>query len=210
MILALVNGVRTMPFAGGKGLCPLCRTDTHARCGLLKRHHWAHNSTDDCDTSKESETDWHIDWKMKFPEEFREIIVGHNRADVKVRDRVFEFQHSPISPEDIMAREATYGATNLTWIIDTKPFIHNLADLSTTRHAYTGLRKVNWKYPKLNWQFSDADKYLDFGNGWLGKIKTIERRYIEFRFIKTDEFMSPIVSEAEALHKMKLLYPCLP
>jgi hypothetical protein len=61
-------------------------------------------------------TAWHLGWQERFPEHMREVTIGPHRADVKTSKCVIEFQHSPISVEDIQAREAFYG--NMVWVFD--------------------------------------------------------------------------------------------
>ncbi|WDD92819.1 hypothetical protein Bsp3421_002850 [Burkholderia sp. FERM BP-3421] len=76
-----------------------------AKCGRVKVWHWAHKGKKPCDPWYESETQWHRDWKDKFPREWQEV-VDHDAqsgeihiADVKTpHGLVLEFQHSPRRP----------------------------------------------------------------------------------------------------------------
>ncbi len=123
MQIALVNNKRTLPSPKLKGKCPVCGQDVIAKCGKYRRFHWAHKSKENCDSWKEHETDWHIDWKNRFPAEWQEIIhtdpVTREKhvADVKTSyGMVLEFQHSHIDPKERESREYFYR--NMVWIVD--------------------------------------------------------------------------------------------
>ncbi len=125
MQYALINGMRSEPVKGSTGICPTCNNRVIAKCGSIKVHHWAHHGINerDCDIWWENETDWHRNWKNRFPEEFREksfkdLVTGENhRADIFINSGVtIEFQHSRISLEEIKSREAFYS--NLIWVVD--------------------------------------------------------------------------------------------
>lgn len=74
MQYALVDGKRSQALKGMKGVCEHCKKDVIAKCGDIKLHHWAHQSTKDCDHWWEPETLWHREWKSLFAEEFREVL----------------------------------------------------------------------------------------------------------------------------------------
>lgn len=73
------------------------------------------------------ESVWHRQWKEAFPVSFREKTfyseeqACHHRADVHTPcGTTIEFQHSPISLEELRSREAFYP--NLVWVVDGKKF----------------------------------------------------------------------------------------
>lgn len=122
-----VNGQKTLPFPKGKGNCDVCGSDTIAKCGEKVMWHWAHKSKMECDPWWENETEWHREWKEKFPENFREIVhrcevTGEkHRADIKSdKGIILEIQNSPISFEEMRSREGFYK--NLIWIVNGKKF----------------------------------------------------------------------------------------
>jgi len=93
MEIALVDGERSEPFAGGRGTCPQCDYPMIAKCGPRVLHHWAHFGRRNCDLWWETETAWHRAWKALFPAECRE--VSHvaedgeiHRADIKAHSGV--------------------------------------------------------------------------------------------------------------------------
>src|SRR5258707_10320803 len=111
MQYALVEGKRSEPFKGAKGVCDLCKNDVIAKCGNIKVHHWPHERKEDCDNWWEPETPWHRDWKKLFQEEFREVplfdsLTGEkHRADIHTDSGVtIEFQHSSLSIQEFEAR----------------------------------------------------------------------------------------------------------
>lgn len=122
-----VNGSKTLPFPKGKGTCEICVADTIAKCGEKIMWHWAHKSKKDCDPWWENETEWHRNWKERFPENFREIVhkcelTGErHRADIKSdKGIILEIQNSPISLEELRSREEFYK--NLVWIVNADKF----------------------------------------------------------------------------------------
>lgn len=127
--LSLVNGERIEAFSKGRGNCPICGAETIAKCGPRIMHHWAHSRIRNCDPWWENETQWHRDWKNKFPLECRE--VAHlaedgeiHRADIKTPTGiVIEIQHSTISDSERISREQFYK--NLVWILDGGVFRKN-------------------------------------------------------------------------------------
>jgi competence protein CoiA len=127
MQYALVDGMRTEPVGGQKGMCPACGKEVQAKCGDIRAHHWAHVNLKDCDSWAETETQWHIDWKNKFPEAFREVPFTDpitkeiHRADVHTnRGITLEFQNSPISIEELKSRDEFYDY--LIWIVNGAKF----------------------------------------------------------------------------------------
>ena len=99
---AVLNGLRVAPEKGLIGaVCPICKQPVFARCGEVRLPHWAHKSVIDCDPWKESETQWHRDWKDLFgdmQEQVHENGGVRHLADVKTPDgTIVEFRHSVIN-----------------------------------------------------------------------------------------------------------------
>ena len=123
MRFALMNDEKTDPQPKLHGYCPHCGEEVISKCGRVKIWHWAHKSREVCDPWWENETEWHRAWKDNFPREWQEISAldpetGETHiADVKTsHGMVVEFQHSPMPPEEMAARERFYG--NMIWIVD--------------------------------------------------------------------------------------------
>jgi len=129
MELALVNGFKREPFAGGRGNCEMCGSAMVSKCGPRVMHHWAHFGRRNCDPWWENETQWHRAWKSQFPVECREVVhVADDgeihRADIKTPTGiVIEVQHSAMTDAERLSREAFYQ--NMVWVIDGTPFKQN-------------------------------------------------------------------------------------
>ena len=121
------NGERIYPYKNGRATCQLCGGTLIAHCGEIRIHHWQHfgERDVDCDSWKEPETEWHRAWKERFPKEWREVVIGNHRADVKTpHGLVMEFQNSPISPAVIREREEFYE--HMRWVVNAAHFDENL------------------------------------------------------------------------------------
>ncbi|MBX2907887.1 MAG: hypothetical protein KF744_17715 [Taibaiella sp.] len=123
MQYALVKGIRTEPTKGEKGICEGCSSEVIAKCGSVKIHHWAHKNIEDCDSWYEPETQWHRNWKNRFPMEYREVSFTNpitnekHRADIHTSKGVtIEFQNSPISLDEVRSRDTFYR--NLIWVVN--------------------------------------------------------------------------------------------
>ena len=150
---ANVAGEKCLPFPKGRGWCPCCGGLLIAKCGQIKTYHWAHESKDDCDTWSEPIGPWHLWWQNLVRPEFVEVAKEIHRADiVGNRGVVVELQHSPISPEDITARESHYG--DMVWLFD-----------ATHRFAYTksGSRAFFTLGQTKHLHLCKRPVFLDFG-----------------------------------------------
>ncbi|HVY53955.1 MAG TPA: hypothetical protein VHA13_05490, partial [Gammaproteobacteria bacterium] len=122
MKYSLVNGERNEAQPGVVGQCEICSSQTIAKCGDIKMHHWAHKGKRICDPWWEKETEWHRSWKNHFPTDWQESIhtaeSGEKHiADVKtIKNWVIEFQHSHLNSEERQARNDFYE--KLVWVID--------------------------------------------------------------------------------------------
>lgn len=139
--------------------CPQCHSPVIAKCGSIKVWHFAHVSQQDCDTWSEPETIWHRRWKLRFPKECREIVIGDHRADIKSRGMVIEIQNSPISPEEIQGREHHYG--NMIWIVNGEDFFHRF-ELNEKEWGHT----FHWKMARKSWLSASRPIYIHFLKDW--------------------------------------------
>lgn len=157
MIWALdEEGNRITAEQGRKAVCPVCRAVTVAKCGKIIAPHWAHQSRKDCDPWYEPETQWHIDWKNRFPKVCQEVVMGNHRADVRLPTGVIEFQNSPISADEIIERERFYG--NMVWVVNAEKRRGNID--FRERNGYVSFR---WKRPQVSWFFARCPVILDLG-----------------------------------------------
>lgn len=147
MKYSLVDGVRVEPAPKLVGKCPSCGATMISRCGEIKVWHWAHKGKRSCDPWWENETEWHREWKNRFPEPWQEIVLEDEQtgekhiADVRTDDGfVIEFQYSAIKPEEQRARESFYG--RMVWVLsgarrktDYKRFSNGFSSFRTTNQS---------------------------------------------------------------------------
>ncbi len=138
-------------------MCPCCLADLVPKCGSIITWHWAHK-VDDCDSWYETESEWHIGWKNKFPEEWQETVIGCHRADVKTPKLVVELQASAISAEEIQEREMHYR--NMVWLLKGEDFKDNM--WFRFRGNFWSFR---WKWPRKTWWSARMPIVIDTGDG---------------------------------------------
>ena len=123
MQFAKINGKLVAAASGLNGLCTGCDQPVVAKCGELRIHHWAHVVKKNCDRWWERETEWHRQWKNKFPVTWHEVFLPDQKtgekhmADIQTNEgAVIEFQHSHINPQERVARESFYK--KMVWVVD--------------------------------------------------------------------------------------------
>ena len=139
-----------------KYFCPLCGEALIIRAekSLARRKHFAHKSGTVCteDWSHDM-SEWHLTWQEKFPEECREVVVEKDgvkhRADVLINNIVIEFQHSPITSEEIAKRNAFYLSCGhpVVWVFDAEGQIKNSVG-TTLDPMKCKENDLCWKSPK--------------------------------------------------------------
>jgi len=121
MQYAIVDGQRREALPGLLGTCSICDAVLRPKCGRIRVAHWAH-PPGSVDHRWEPESEWHRNWKERFPVECREVVHHASNgerhfADVKtVHGRVLEFQNSPISEQERRSREELYRP--MWWIVN--------------------------------------------------------------------------------------------
>jgi hypothetical protein len=121
MKYAIVDGERREASRELAGTCPVCLLSLTPRCGRFRVPHWSH-PPGTVDHRWEPETEWHRNWKRRFPNGCQEVVhTAENGerhiADVKTAHGfVLEFQNSPISEDERVSREAIYGS--MCWIVN--------------------------------------------------------------------------------------------
>lgn len=136
-----------------------------SKCGNVNIWHWAHESGGDCDTWSEPETDWHRKWKILFPEEYREAVIGPHRADVRTAAGwIFEFQNSPLSDTEISERENFYGR-KFVWVLNAADFLGNFFIRSKG-----GNFTFRWFHPRKSWWVARRPIFLHLDGNWLFRV----------------------------------------
>ncbi len=186
MKFALHNGERKEAEINLKGaVCQVCKAEVIAKCGDVKIHHWAHKSKRKCDHWWENETKWHRDWKNQFSKDWQEVVhsseTGERHiADIKTpKGLVVEFQHSPIKPEEILARNTFYK--NIIWIVDGKRRKYDEKKFKEVIDPTSGAWEF-WYYSPLlrDWSRIQKPVFFDFGGPKLyvvfeGEIKDFDK-----------------------------------
>ncbi len=147
------------------------------KCGEQRVWHWAHKRGRSCDEWWENETEWHRDWKGKFPTDWQEFVQHSGSgerhiADVKTDNGwVLEFQHSYIKPDERRTRDAFYRP-KLVWVVNG---LRRRTDLAQFARALKESRPLNPTAPWVRilwahdvrllreWVGSDAQVFIDFG-----------------------------------------------
>ena len=183
MRLALVNGQRCEASPGLKGECDFCGSKMIAKCGDYRIWHWAHRGDHNCDRWWEPETEWHLNWKSKFPIEWQEVVHvaedgERHIADVKTAaGRVIEFQHSAISSHERQSREKFYRS--MIWVVNglrrKRDRFNFEKSLSVTRRN-PALYSVSRGECALlrDWAGCSVDVFFDFGSPILWHLHPIE------------------------------------
>ena len=168
---ALVNGKKQGAFKTGRGKCLCCGADVIARCGDLRCHHWAHKSRKCTYSLKELKTPWHIKWQECFQEDWQEVRCSDETnsqcriADIKTpHGLVVEFQHSPISSEERLARENFHKT--MIWVVDgtrcKNDFSHFIKNKNKLEKFFPGKSESPWAiYTTINFAGLLPEKWLD-------------------------------------------------
>jgi competence protein CoiA len=180
MIWAIKDNQRVQASPNMKGTyCDICNKEVIPKCGQIKVWHFAHKVSNDCDSWSEEETQWHKDWKDKFPKECQEVKVGNHRADIKCNDIIIEFQHSPLSSEQIIERENFYP--NMIWVLDGKSLCKGLCLRKKSENSFISFR---WKNPPKSWWNAKKTIYVDIEDCSMGVWGAKIKEKLLFKFKK--------------------------
>ncbi len=158
--------------------CPCCGSKMVLRMGDIRIHHFAHPSDSICrDTWHYDMTEWHYEWQNRFPKEYQEIVKTKDgqkhRADVLIESEkvVFEFQHSPLSPDEFEDRNSFYNSLGykVIWIFDVEEQYQNEQIENYRSNLWS------WKRPKRTFDYYDCKNklvqlYLQLDNSDLIKV----------------------------------------
>ncbi len=183
MRFALVDNIKLEAKSGLTALCPGCSESVIPKCGDQRVHHWAHSRNKMCDSWWEPETEWHRNWKSKFPEEWQEDFLIDDRtgekhiADIRTdKGFVIEFQHSHINPQERYSRETFYK--NLTWVVDGSRLKRDYPRFLKGKEFFKIIRKGLFRadYPEeyfpSAWLESSVPVLFDFQN--INTLSSIE------------------------------------
>jgi competence CoiA-like predicted nuclease len=147
------NKVEASPeVKGGVLYCPACGGDVIAKTGEINIHHFAHVTKDCGYFDYKGMSEWHTKWQDLFPPEKQEVRIEkegkvHIADVVNSNGVVIEFQHSTMSLESKMKRDAFYD--KLVWVVDARDFIENL-EISNT---YIPTKEfITWQNKVREWE----------------------------------------------------------
>ena len=167
MIWANKNNQRIKAIPKERAICPLCNEEVISKCGEIKIWHWSHKADFECDTFSEPETEWHFNWKKKFPNENQEVRMENHSADIRSNQGlIIELQNSPISPEKIREREkfyVYYQQQSMIWILNGKTIAKNIKFY---------IQRYKWKWYPPSWNSSSLviPIYIDIGDIFLYEL----------------------------------------
>lgn len=188
MQYALIDNNKVLPRKGFRGICQCCGNEVIAKCGQYKIDHWAHKTLEGCDPWWETETEWHRNWKNKFPAICHEQIMydpitnEKHIADVcTLKNNVIEFQHSSIKPEETLARETFYikDGRKMIWVVDGDTGL-NKGNFDISRPGRLRLNgDINFTWYSTSkifdkWIKSKAYVLFDFHDGALWYLKQFD------------------------------------
>lgn len=114
--------------------CPICGKPLTIRAtkSTVVKTHFAHKRGMLCyDDWTNDMSEWHLSWQKSFPEQYREVVIekdgNKHRADICINNTVIEFQHSPITGEEIAKRNDFYLSCgyDVVWVFDASDKIQN-------------------------------------------------------------------------------------
>jgi len=173
------------------GVCPFCQEKVIAKCGEIKIWHWAHTAKTECDAWKEHETAWHLDWKAHFPARYTEVAIVRNGekhiADVCLPGNfVIEFQHSPISVEQIRSRENFYQ--DMLWVFDVQEafkdqrlFVYEKTEIPCKDSRYADFIQfvdiAYWKHSRTSLSLVKKEHLLNLYDDILFNVLWHDKKY---------------------------------
>ncbi len=176
-----IEGKRITPHSDEQGFCPLCKSIVIKAVGEINVAHFRHKVLQDCDSWSEGETEWHYNWKQKFPLEWQEKTIERfgelHRADIQTsKGLVLELQNSSISSTTIKIREEFYS--NMVWLVNAKNFKDNFVIRSLVTQK---LRESN----------SDFYQYTNHTHNYKSEFLTdleenLKRKEYEYKTINRD------------------------
>ena len=159
--------------------CPCCGSEMVLRMGDIRIHHFAHPSDSFCkDTWHYDMSEWHYDWQNRFPKEYQEIVKEKDgqkhRADVLLEKEkvVFEFQHSPLSPDEFKDRNDFYNSLGykVIWIFDVEEQ-HQNEQLDNYKSDLWSWKRPKKTFNNFDCKNRDVQVYLQLDNEDIYLIK---------------------------------------
>lgn len=197
---------------GCEYFCPICggRVIVKAKGSEARREHFAHKNGKECDRWNYDKSEWHRAWQNCFPKECQEVVVPNggikHRADVLINKKtVIEFQHSPITAEEIAERNRFYTECGLevVWVFDAEGKIKNKnKSVDTIDPILCAETDLCWKSPRREFSIKMPENvtiYLHYQTSILGAKNSNEKFGVlllleqvdsrQFKFYKTVDWL---------------------
>lgn len=161
----------------GKYYCPICGSQliTKAIGSQNRAAHFAHKRNNIClDSWSYDMSEWHRNWQNFFPINCREVVLEFNgikhRADILINNTIIEFQHSPISAQEISDRNKFYTMLgyDVVWVFDATNRLRNCTDSS--------INPCDCRENDLYWK----RKQTQFSNGIISDVKVFLNYTFQF------------------------------
>lgn len=213
---------------GNDYFCPVCGGTVIPKQGEFNMWHFAHRQGIDClDDWNHSDNDmseWHREWQERFPEINREFIIKKDdeihRADVCTGNYVIEFQHSPISANEVARRNDFYTSAGykVIWVFDkidewkSKHIIDDDED-SAKFHWKYATKELSRVIPQNNkdvavlFQFHKGDISLDEDDAdYVVKIEwaSEENGIANYRCFYIDDYFTPCFSSTDDVQEIMM------
>lgn len=158
-------------------------------------------------------SEWHRAWQNCFPKECREVVVQSDGvkhiADVLINKKtVIEFQHSPITAEEIAERNRFYTECGykVVWVFDADGKIRNKnKSVDTIDPILCAETDLCWERPKREFSIKMPDNvtiFLQYKTSIFGGKNSDEKFDVlllleqvdsrQFKFYKTIEWLQKI------------------
>jgi competence protein CoiA len=217
MRFALQNSLRIEASPYQKGQCPACFVDVLAKCGTKRIWHWAHKAKAKCDHWWENETDWHRNWKERFPNDWQEAVVRGTNGELHFADvrtpggLVVEFQHSTLCEQEQEEREEFYG--QMVWVLDGSQgdqgygkLIENIRFWSErafdTKHLGHKFNPLLAKITK-RWLLARRPVFVDFGDDALWSISIRRDGWAKYALqVSKDDFVRSIQNDSDPIIRL--------
>lgn len=117
-------------YDGQELFCQGCGGKLTAVKGAINTHHYRH--LNGCECSYGGKTSAHLNFQLAFPDNCVEYVLYDSNgekhiADVKYNNTIIEYQHSPISIEEVVKRTNFYTLEHeLYWVFDRRSLFNKL------------------------------------------------------------------------------------
>jgi len=178
-----------------------------AKRGNILKHHFAFKNKDESNSNYDpwyaakkvegGKTEWHSTWQSLSNPNKVEITmtqdgVKHIADMISKQDKVIEFQHSPLSQEEIQAREDFYQ--DMIWVMDARSNFNiklGTGKIVNNVHSFVAVKfeSCDW------WGYTTKPVYLDIGDGLI-KVLLMTNRFMIGIFLQYKHFINSHIDDS--------------